>query len=77
MLAMEVLICFFLSVGFHLSEELKEHFSAWRKLLLAAAAPTLLSIIALIFMPEAPLTLMKNGRDAESLNVYKVRGKTW
>ncbi|CAG7727085.1 unnamed protein product [Allacma fusca] len=57
--------------GFHLSEELKEHFSAWRRLLLAAAAPTLVSLVALIFMPEAPLTLMKNGRDAESLNVYK------
>ena len=58
--------------GFHLSEELKEHFSAWRRLLLVAAAPTLVSLVLLIFMPEGPLTLMKTGRDAESLNVYKV-----
>ncbi len=58
--------------GFHLSEELKEHFSAWRRLLVAALAPELLSLIALIFMPEGPLNLMQNGRDAESLSVYKV-----
>lgn len=59
-------------IGFHLSEELKEHFSAWRRLLVAALAPELLSLIALIFMPEGPLNLMQNGRDAESLSVYKV-----
>lgn len=61
-----------ISIGFHLSEELKEHFSAWRRLLVAALAPELLSLIALIFMPEGPLNLMQNGRDAESLSVYKV-----
>lgn len=55
-----------------MSEELKEHFSAWRRLLVAALAPELLSLIALIFMPEGPLNLMHNGRDAESLGVYKV-----
>lgn len=55
-----------------LSEELKRHFSAWRRLLLASAAPSLISIFLLIFMPEGPLNLMQNGRDAESLSVYKV-----
>ncbi|CAL8143261.1 unnamed protein product [Orchesella dallaii] len=59
------------STGFHLSEELKEHFSAWRRLLVAALAPSLMSLIALIFLPEGPLNLMQNGRDAESLGVYK------
>jgi len=41
----------------------------------AALAPSLLSLIALIFMPEGPLNLMQNGRDAESLGVYKVFAK--
>lgn len=69
-----VMISWFIlpSTGFHLNEELKEHFSAWRRLLLAAWAPSLLSLIAFIFMPEAPLNLLQNGRDAESLSIYKV-----
>ncbi|OXA56360.1 synaptic vesicle glycoprotein 2B isoform X2 [Folsomia candida] len=68
-----VMISWFIlpSTGFHLNEELKEHFSAWRRLLLAAWAPSLLSLIAFIFMPEAPLNLLQNGRDAESLSIYK------
>jgi Na+-driven multidrug efflux pump len=62
----------FISTGFHLNEELKEHFSAWRRLLLAAWAPSLLSLITLMFMPEAPLNLLQNGHEAESLSIYKV-----
>lgn len=55
-----------------MSEELKEHFSAWRRLLLAAWAPSFIGLVAMIFMPEGPLNLMQSGRDAEALKVYKV-----
>ncbi|XP_064462331.1 synaptic vesicle glycoprotein 2C-like [Ornithodoros turicata] len=47
------------------------HFSSWRLFLLVCAAPSLLSVFGLMFLPESPRFLLEVGRDVEAMFVYQ------
>lgn len=48
---------------------------SWRWMFASAVAPSLLFVIALIFVPESPRWLAKEGRDDESLEVLRRVGE--
>lgn len=48
--------------------------SSWRWMFASAAAPSLAFFIALLFIPESPRWLLRNGRESEAIDILKRTG---